>query len=81
MYVLERLYAVAYGCVMRSHDIQEIASLALNVYEQVFEDGSPPIHILLRDYARGVIEIAIHLGVDLPIEVERIRPPYQSEWP
>ena len=81
VYVLERLYAVAYGCVMRSHDIQEIASLALNVYEQVFEDGSPPIHILLRDYARGVIEIAIHLGVDLPIEVERIRPPYQSEWP
>jgi len=57
-YVTERLYAVAYGCAMRSFDDDAIKGLALAVYEIIFENGSPPVHILLRDYARGVIELA-----------------------
>jgi len=81
LYLMERLYAVAYGCSMRSRDKEGIGALATDVYEQVFKDGSPPAHILLRDYARGVIEMALHRSSDLPIEVGRIRPPYGSDWP
>lgn len=80
-YVLERLFAVAYGCAMRSTDNNAITDLAKDVYEWVFKNGTPPPHILLRDYARGVIELALHRGMRLNIEVDRIRPPYKSDWP
>ena len=64
-YVTERVYAVAYGLAMRSHDPAEVGQLASLVYEKVFADGCPPAHVLLRDYARGVIERAIQLGADV----------------
>jgi len=80
-YVLERLFAVAYGCAMRSMDNNAIAALAKNIFEWIFRDGTPPPHILLRDYARGVIELALHRGIKLDINVEKIRPPYKSDWP
>ncbi|MHA1279852.1 MAG: AVAST type 2 anti-phage system protein Avs2 [Candidatus Helarchaeota archaeon] len=80
-YVLERLFAVAYGCAIRSMDNNAIAELAKDIYEWIFKDGTPPPHILLRDYARGVIELALHRRIKLSINVEKIRPPYKSEWP
>ena len=80
-YVSERVYAVAYGVVMRSHDVTEVGELAELVYNQVFAKGTPPAHILLRDYARGVVERGIYLGADIPIEEKLIRPPYCSEFP
>lgn len=80
-YVTERVYAVAYGVVMRSHDAAGVGRLASLVYEKVFADGYPPAHILLRDYARGVVERALFLGSDLEIDERSIRPPYKSTWP
>lgn len=80
LYVLERLFAVAYGCAMRSNNHQAIAELAQNVYHWIFEKGEPIPHILLRDYARGVIEVALHRQIDLEIDVNKIKPPYKSEW-
>ena len=79
-YVAERIYAVAYGVVMRSHDAIEVGRLASKVYEKIFAN-TPPVHILLRDYARGVIERAIYLGSDIEIDESLIRPPYKSNWP
>ena len=81
LYVTERVYAVAYGVAMRSHDAIGVGELALTVYEKVFAGGIPPVHILLRDYARGVIERAIYLGSDVNIDERLIRPPYKSTWP
>ena len=80
-YVLERLYAVAYGCAMRTNDINSLTFLANDVYRLIFESGNPPPHLLTRDYARGVIEVAVHRGANLDIDFEKVRPPYQSEWP
>jgi hypothetical protein len=80
-YVLERLFAVAYGCAMRSTDATALGPLARDVYESVFKGGTPPPHLLLRDYARGVIEIAVHRGIFLDIDIAAIRPPYKSAWP
>ena len=82
LYVSERLYAVAYGCALRSNDPDAKLSLAQLVYDTVFKDGNPPCHILLRDYARGVVEVALHDGMDLEgVKPQKIRPPYRSEWP
>lgn len=79
-YVSERIYAVAYGCSLRSTNIDVIGKLGQTVYNLVFDGGSPPPNILLRDYARGVIEVAMQRGCSLSVNPENIRPPYQSDW-
>lgn len=81
LYVTERIYAVAYGVAMRSHDAIGVEKLSSLVYERIFSNGTPPVHILLRDYARGVIERAIYLGSGLDVDMSLIRPPYKSTWP
>jgi hypothetical protein len=80
-YIAERMYAVAYGTAMRSHKPEQVGALAQCVYNFVFASGIPPAHILLRDYARGIVERAIYLGAKIDIMEERIRPPYTSQWP
>jgi hypothetical protein len=80
-YVSERLYAVAYGCSLRSKNKnEELKNLAQWVYNNVFKNGNPPVHILLRDYARGVIEVALKQNLSLQINKNKIRPPYNSKW-
>lgn len=80
-YVRERLMAVAYGVSLGMHnDGDAITSLAQYVYDSVFADQPPP-HILLRDYARGVVERAVALGASVEGDLARIRPPYTSDWP
>lgn len=83
-YILERLYAVAYGCVLQPNNTKEdVSTLALNVYNKIFKDKKPPVHFLLRDYARGVIEYAVAQNSKLKskIDIQRIRPPYGSSFP
>jgi len=80
-YVLERLVAISYGCSTRSEDNENIAELADYIYKWQFEDGRPMPHILLRDYARGVVELALKRSIRLDIDWGKIKPPYQSEWP
>ena len=81
IYVLERLYAVAYGVAMVSNDAEKIGELANKIYEWVFKEGTPPVHILLRDYARGVIEVAKHLGtLSDKVDIDKTHPPYKSDW-
>jgi len=79
-YVLERLMAVTYGCVMRSDDDEQIRLLAQDVFDWLFVNNHPPEHILLRDYARGVVEYALSRGFTVIGDVEKIRPPYESNW-
>jgi hypothetical protein len=80
-YVIERLMAVGYGCAMRSEDTDAIGRLAADIYTWMFRDGHPPAHILLRDYARGVIEVAVHRGIALDIDLSKVRPPHNSTFP
>lgn len=78
-YVLERLYAVAYGCALRnSKDYENIEKLAYRFYDKVFKSKQPPEHILLRDYAKGVIERALIINPKLKIDHLIIAPPYNS---
>ncbi len=81
LYVAERVNGVAYGTAMRCHDPVAVGALAACVYARVFAAGSPPPHILLRDYARGVVERALYLGSKIDVDVSRVRPPYSSVWP
>ncbi len=81
-YITERLFAVAYGCVLRNKDDKKnLKILAEFVYKEIFEGGNPPLNILIRDYARGIIEVATSSGAKIPIDKNKINPPYPSTWP
>lgn len=80
MYVLERLYAVAYGATIRTQNKDQITEFGSFVYEEIF-CVNPPEHLLLRDYARGVIEYA-HFNKEINgVDLEKIKPPYDSKMP
>jgi hypothetical protein len=81
LYVLERLYAVAYGCVMRNDRDDDILEIAQLVFDDIFKSGEPIPHLLLRDYARGVIELALHRGMKVKGSLAKVRPPYRSKFP
>lgn len=80
-YVYERLYAVAYGCALRTDDGSGLKDLSAYIYETIFKVEHVYSHMLLRDYARGVVEYALYSGLDIDVATERISPPYKSDWP
>jgi hypothetical protein len=82
LYILERLYAVAYGVLSNIDDEQVIKGIADFVFNTIFSAGRPIPHILLRDYATGVMELALERGlVGSIIDPDRFRPPFSSKWP
>ncbi len=80
-YIYERIYAVAYGCAMRTNRKGYLKELSNYIYKTIFNQEKVYPHVLLRDYARGVIEYSLFLGVELEIDTTKIRPPYRSDFP
>ncbi|WP_211223031.1 AVAST type 2 anti-phage system protein Avs2 [Leucothrix mucor] len=81
-YVWERIFAVALGCSLRTINVQELKYLAETVYQRVFGNEYVYPNILLRDYAREIIEFAMHSGLVLDcVEPAKTKPPYSSNWP
>ncbi len=82
-YVLERIYAVAYGTALRCDPTNnnELKKLAELIYDLIFKDGSPPPHFLLRDYAQGVIKETFRRGIKLKFDPSKVEPPYKSDPP
>ena len=82
-YIIQRLYGIAFGAVMkRSQTLkEEFEHLAVFVYSDVFGKERVYPDILLRDYARLIIERFIYENPDRCglFEKERIVPPYSSE--
>lgn len=80
-YILERLYAIAYGVSLRANDLSFLPELSIYVYKTIFDKEKVYPHILLRDYARGIIEYAITNKIHLDIDKSKITPPYKSDFP
>ena len=78
-YVAERLYAMAYGCALRTEKYEELVALAEYVYNEVFDKNEVYSHILLRDYAREIIEYSLYHNPNPKIQIAKIRPPYKSK--
>lgn len=81
MYILERLYAVAYGCILRTTKKESISVIAKYTYSSIFKNGNPPRNILLRDYARNICEYAIYKKANARFDMALVCPPYKSEVP
>jgi hypothetical protein len=74
-YVLDRLAAAACGVALRTDDPEAIIGIADGLRELI--GGSPPEHLLVRDYARRVFSAARGVGWDGPAA----EPPYGADWP
>ncbi|MBF2755894.1 MAG: ATP-binding protein [Gammaproteobacteria bacterium AqS3] len=81
-YIIERFYAAAYGACCNDPTPKRLASYSAKVYEAVFAEKNPPVALLTRDYALGIMELAEHHQVlDDDIDMDLCRPPYNSEEP
>lgn len=80
-YIIERLYAVAFGCIVREKDKEKIKKIALAIYENVFNGKKVYPNVLLRDYAKNTIDYAISVLGHLDIDVSKTIPPYKSQFP
>lgn len=81
-YITERLLAATYGCVLRTENIKEFKIIAEYIYENFFVHKYfiyP--HILIRDYARNIIEFLQYKGINIKIKQNNIKPPYRSLFP
>lgn len=82
-YIIQRLYGVMFGAATKRTDNcrEEYKALAVFIYETIFNGGDVYPDILLRDYARLLIERFIY---EFPDEsgnfvYDKILPPYKSE--
>lgn len=81
-YVVERCFCAAYGVLLRTRDPGAEREVAAAAYTAVFADPTALQNALIREHAQCIIELAQHDGV-LParIDMGRVRPPYESDWP
>ncbi|MFA5793439.1 MAG: hypothetical protein WC980_00005 [Candidatus Brocadiia bacterium] len=89
-YVPERMLAASYGVAMALHnDLNNpnfsrtiLPQFAQNLYQLMFAGRAPysTTHILIRDYARYTIEIALMRNKNLlsAQQIQRIRPPFKD---
>lgn len=81
LYIQERLYAVAFGVVVRTENNIGLKELGEYIYKTIFDTEEVITHILLRDYAKSAIDYISYLGIDLDIDFEKTKPPYKSYFP
>ncbi|MFC6100883.1 AVAST type 2 anti-phage system protein Avs2 [Olivibacter domesticus] len=81
LYIAERLMAVAMGCALRTTKKSSLSIIANYVYDEIFNKQNPPEHILLRDYARNIVEYAAYRKSGDSFDLRKVRPPYNSKMP
>jgi hypothetical protein len=81
VYIIERLYAVAYGCALREPRSQNLKSLATHVYSTEFAKGHPRVHILIRGYAKGIVELYHRYEPSALFDKSLYLPPYDTPFP
>lgn len=79
-YIVERLYASVFGGVLRSNRCEIHVEIANYIYNEIFNKEFVYPHILMRDYARQTIEYVCLSKNISNINLEKIRPPYNSKW-
>ncbi|USX56330.1 hypothetical protein [Lentzea sp. HUAS12] len=80
IYVLERVCAVVYGTALRGISVEQLRAVAEVLSDELFA-GEPPVHVLVRDYARGVMRLARQQGLLSDDAWRRAEGPWSSLWP
>lgn len=83
LYITERLLAACYGAVMQGRDRAGCKRVASAVWTSYFAgDRTPPLHLLARDYALGILLYARaveQLPPDVDIDAGKAK--FTSPWP
>lgn len=79
-YIIQRLYGIVFGACCKRKDGDDFQTLAEYVYYTVFEQEKVYPDILLRDYARLIINRFLYENPEYSgiIKREKIVPPYNS---
>lgn len=80
-YILERLYAVAYGCILRTPNVSEKRLIGEYVYHYVFVGSNLPKHLLTRDYMCNIVEYAVENAQLTGVNMKNVLPPYNEQIP
>ena len=81
-YVIERLYAAGFGACCIDQGDKRLNSYSLEVFRRIFADGQPPVALLTRDYALGIVELAKSRGVlSSDVQIDLCYPPFNSTAP
>lgn len=75
-YVEERLWAAVMGALTCCQDKAVTQEVAGWVYAQVFQSKKVPEHILVRDYAKGIVRYAQQLGVNIKVDEANLTLPF-----
>ena len=80
-YIIQRLYGIVFGVCCKRLYGEDLQTLAEYVYHTVFEQEKVYPDILLRDYARLIIERFLYENPEYTgmIEQKKIIPPYNSD--
>ncbi|GAB2992163.1 ATPase AAA [Saccharothrix stipae] len=81
LYVLERVCAAAYGVALRRLPDAILLKVATATLDTVFGQDDPPPHILIRDYAQGIVRLAHQRGLITDAHWARAAGPWSSPWP
>lgn len=81
MYILERIYAAAYGAIVYIRDDSRLLNIYETVYDLQFKNGEPSVNIMIREYAVSIMEYcaAIDITSDA-VDLEKCKPPFSSTW-
>jgi hypothetical protein len=81
-YIIERLYAAAFGACCINPKPDRLNSYSQSVFDKVFANGEPPTALLTRDYALGIIELAASKNALADnVQLADCYHPFQSEEP
>ena len=81
-YVWERLFGAAYGAACNDTSPTRLRDYAELAAETIFLRRDVPENLVLRDYGRGLLQLAEYHGVLPPnVALKRCRPPYPSRPP
>jgi hypothetical protein len=80
-YVYERILAAAYGAVLRSDILLGLEQLSIYIINNIFIKDEVYPNVLVRDYARNIVEYAKYKGEINLDNIDMVRPPYKSLFP
>ncbi|SMD00885.1 hypothetical protein [Primorskyibacter flagellatus] len=81
-YIIERLYAAAFGACCIDPTSERLKHYSQQVFAKVFAYGKPPVALLTRDYALGLIELAeSKTALSEGIQIADCYPPFGSDEP
>lgn len=81
-YLIERLYSSAFGACCMDQSAERLSSYSSAVWEAVFKDCEPPVALLTRDYALGIVELAEKRNaLSTDVDLDACKPPFGASPP